>query len=504
MEYGKLKDFINGQWVSYSPEEVEWKEVYNPSTGKEIAEVPTTPDNQIEAAIDAAAEAHKTWKNVSLEKRMKYLFDLRNAFINHHEELAFSIAVDQAKHIADARGEVNRTIQIIETACGIPTMITGNKFPINDKINGEVIRESIGVVGVLSPFNFPCLVFGWFVPFAIGCGNTVVFKASSQSPLFMQKVMGIVEEIDLPKGVLNLVNGSRKVVSALLESPKIQAMSFVGSTPVGQIVAEGCAKTAKRGAIFAGAKNTAVVMEDANMGGFIQNYLNSAYGNAGQRCMALSIVVAVEEIYEQVKERMVEASKEVLIGDSTDENIFLGPVISAKSKQNCHKYIELSLEQGANLALDGRNPKLPEKNKEGFFVGPTILSEVTPDMSIAIDEIFGPVIALMKVKDIDEAIEFINSSEFGNGGSIFTESGAYAHQFLRDVDSGMLGVNVGVPASMPYLPFGGTKASMFGSEIKVQGQDSVEFFTKKKAATVRFYGKEDLGKLKAESGCLAK
>lgn len=487
MHYGKLKDHINGQWVSHA--DAEYLKVYNPSTGKELCEVPITPTDQVEAAINAAEEAYSSWKNMSMERRVKYLFDLRDNLVKRHEELAHAIAIDQAKHIKDARAEVNRAIQITETACGIPLMMTGNKFAINENVNGEVIRESIGVVGALAPFNFPALVFGWFVPYAIGCGNTIVFKASEQSPLFMQKVMEIFDEINLPKGVVNLINGTKPVVEAMLNSPIIKAMAFVGSTPVGRIIAEGSAQTGKRSQVLAGAKNTLIVAEDANMDGFIDNYINSAYGAAGQRCMAGSIVAAVEDVYDEVKERMIQASKEVKIGDATDEDIFLGPVISEKAVKRCHHYIGLALEEGANLALDGRNPSLPEKNKDGYFIGPTIVSEVTPDMKIAVDEIFGPVVSLMKFKNVEEALEFFNDSEFGNGGSIFTESGFYAHKFLKEANSGMIGVNVGVPASMPYLPFGGTRSSLFGSQIKAQGQDAVEFFTKRKACTVRFYGK---------------
>lgn len=487
MEFGKLKDYINGEWIEETG--AEYLKVYNPSTGEEIAEVPITPTEKVEAAIDCAQEAFLSWNNIALERRVKYLFALRDELVNSHEELAQCIALDQAKHISDARAEVNRAIQITETACGIPMMLKGNKFAINKNIDGEVIREPLGVIGALAPFNFPALVFAWFIPYAIGCGNTIVFKASEQSPMFMQKIMEIFKKIELPKGVVNLVNGTKPVVEALLNSPKIKAMSFVGSTPVGKIIAEGSAKTGKRSMVLAGAKNTLIVAEDANIDGFIKNYINSCFGAAGQRCMAGSIVAVVEDVYEEVKMRMIKAAKEVKIGDARDEEVFLGPVISKRAVDRCHHYIDLSLKEGANLALDGREPELLDKNKNGYFIGPTILSEVTPEMSIAKDEIFGPVVALIKVKDVEEGINFMNSSEFGNGGSIFTESGYYAHKFLREANSGMIGVNVGVPASMPYLPFGGTRNSLFGSQIKAQGQDAVDFFTKRKSCTVRFYGK---------------
>ncbi|MTI83958.1 MAG: aldehyde dehydrogenase family protein [Firmicutes bacterium] len=502
MEFGKLKDYINGEWIEETG--AEFLKVYNPSTGEEIGEVPITPTEKVEDAIAAAKEAFKSWRNVSMGKRMEYLFKLRDGLMARKEDLAQSIATDQAKHIADARAEVERAIQLTETACGIPMMMRGDKIEVNSKIDGEVIRQPLGVIGALAPFNFPALVFGWFVPFAIGTGNTMVFKASEQSPVFMQKIMEIFEAIGLPEGVFNLVNGTKPVVEALLNSPAIEAMAFVGSTPVGKIIAEGSAKTGKRSMVLAGAKNTLLVAEDANMDGFIENFINSCYGAAGQRCMAGANVAVVEDIYDSVKERMVEAAKNVKVGDARDEKVFMGPVISKQSQARAHKYIDLGIEEGANLALDGRDIEVPDKNKNGYFVGPTILSEVTPDMKVAIDEIFGPVVSLIKVKDVNEGIAFINSSEFGNGGSIFTESGQYAQKFLRQVDSGMLGVNVGVPASMPYLPFGGDRASLLGSRIKAQGQDAVDFFTKRKVATVRYYGKANSSNDSKGSCCTLK
>ena len=498
MDYTRLKNYINGQWIEETG--AEYLKVYNPSTGEEIGELPITPIEKVEEAISAAGEAFKSWRNVSMGKRMEYMFKLHNELTARQEELAQVIATDQAKHINDARGEINRAIQLTETACAIPMMMRGDKIAVNADIDGEIIREPLGVVGALAPFNFPALVFGWFVPFAIGTGNTMVFKASKQSPVFMQKVVEIFEAIGLPKGVFNLVNGNSSVVRPMINSPLIKAMAFVGSTPVGKVIVEGCAKTGKRSMVLAGAKNTLLVAEDANIDGFIENFINSCYGSAGQRCMAGANVAVVEEIYEQVKERMIEAAKQVKFGDARDEEVFMGPVISKEAKDTIHKYIELGIKEGANLALDGRNPELPEKNKNGYFIAPTMFSEATSDMTVAKEEIFGPVATLLKIKCINGGIEFINSSEYGNGASIFTESGLYAQKFLREVDAGMLGVNVGIPASMPYLPFGGTKASLLGSQIKCQSQDAVEFFTQRKAATIRYYGK-DYGGDGVTSGC---
>ena len=497
----KLRDYINGSWYE---EDGEYLDVTNPSTGELLAEVPITPVERTEEAIEAAAAAFESWKNISMSNRVGYLFKLHTVLVDRAEELAQIIAIDQAKHIKDARGEVDRAIQLVETSCGLPMMVRGEKITINGDIDGEVVREPIGVIGSLAPFNFPALVFGWFVPFAIGCGNTMVFKASEQSPMFMQEIAKIMDEIGLPKGVFNLVNGTKPVVETMLNSNIIQAMSFVGSTKVGKIVAEGCAKTGKKAMVLAGAKNTLIVAKDANIDAFIENFLNSCYGAAGQRCMAGSNVVVAAEIYDEVKKKMVEASKNVKVGDATDETVFLGPVISEASMKRIQSYIELGVQEGCTLLLDGRHPKLPEKNKNGYFVGPTILEGAAADMRVVKEEIFGPVVTLIKANCFREGIKLINDSEYGNGGAIFTESGKTAQIFLRETNSGMLGVNVGVPASMPYLPFGGTKASLLGSQIKAQGMDAVEFFTKRKVATVRFYGNDNIDKTSSGGCCVIK
>ena len=484
----KLRNYINGVWCE---EDGEYLDVMNPSTGELLTKVPVTSGKRVEEAIDAAAAAFQSWKSTSMSQRVEYLFKLHSALEARKEELAQVIALDQAKHIKDARGEVARAIQLVETSCALPLLVRGDKIVINEDVDGEIVREPVGVIGSLAPFNFPALVFGWFVPFAIGCGNTLVFKASEQSPVFMQKIAEILDEIGLPKGVFNLVNGAKTVAETMLDSRKIQAMTFVGSTRVGKIIAEGCAKTGKKAMVLAGAKNTLIVAEDANIDAFIENFINACYGAAGQRCMAGANVVVTAGIYDKVKERMLKASKNVNVGDALDEAVFMGPVISEESIKRIHSYIELGVEEGCTLLLDGRHLKLPEKNKKGYFVGPTILEGATADMRVVKEEIFGPVVTLIKADCFREGIKIINNSEYGNGGAIFTESGKTAQIFLRDTNSGMLGVNVGVPASMPYLPFGGTKGSLLGSQIKAQGMDSVEFFTKRKVATIRFYGNDN-------------
>jgi malonate-semialdehyde dehydrogenase (acetylating)/methylmalonate-semialdehyde dehydrogenase len=343
---------------------------------------------------------------------------------------------------------------------------------------GRVIRQSLGVFCGIAPFNFPALVFGWFVPFAIGVGNTFIFKPSTQSPLFMQKVGDIFNEIGLPKGVVNIIHGHRNVPESWYDSPKVSGVCLVGSTPTAKSIAAKCGQNGKRTMLLGGAKNYLVAMEDVQMDVFIENYLHSCYGSAGQRCLAGSIVAAVPEVYDKVVERVIEASKNVKVGDAFDPDVYMGPVISADAKAKIERYIEIGVKEGAKLVLDGRNPALPDKNKDGYFVGPTVFTDVTPCMTIAKEEIFGPVVAFMKVKDIDDALDLIRAQEFGNGACIFTQNLYYTEHFIQEAD-------VGICAPHPYLPFGGIKESLIGTD-KVQGKGGIDFFVQDKVATIRF------------------
>ena len=483
-EFIRLKNFIDGEWVE--DDAVGYLPVFNPSTGEEIGEVPISSKESNLRAVESAYKAYDSWRKLPVPKRISYLFKLRKAMEDHVEELAVSIALDQAKHISEARGEVFRVIEIIETACSIPTLIQGETLEgISTNINAKIIRQPLGVFGGIAPFNFPALVFGWFVPFAIGVGNTFLFKPSTSSPMFMQKMGDIFKEIELPKGVINIVNGDRSVPNVWYSHPKISGVCLVGSTPTAKKIAELCGKNGKRSMLLGGAKNYLVVMEDAQMDVFIENYLHSCYGSAGQRCLAGSIVAAVPEIYDKMLERIMEASKNVVVGDAMDPNVYMGPVISAEALKTIENYIEIGIKEEAKLILDGRNPKLPDKNKKGYFVGPTVFTEVTPDMRIVKEEIFGPVVSVMRIKDMDEALQLIRSQEFGNGACIFTQNLYYSEKFISEANVGMVGVNVGICAPHPYMPFGGIKDSHLGTN-KVQGKDGIDFFTQNKIATVRF------------------
>ena len=485
--YVKIKNFINGQWREEAGTPV--KPLYNPSTGEQIGEVPMSGADACEAAIATAWEAYQTWREVPVAKRVAYIFKLREAMIRNHEKLAQGIAWDQAKHISEARGEVQRVIEILESACGTPSLIQGDILDqISSSISVKVVRQSLGVFGGVAPFNFPALVFGWFIPYAIAVGNTFIFKPSTQSPYFMQLICEIFMEIGLPAGVVNVVHGNRDVPGSWYEDQRMAGVCLVGSTPTAKAMAAGCAKGAKRSMLLGGAKNLLLVMEDSNMDVFINNFLNSCYGSAGQRCLAGSIVAAVPEVYEEVLERMIEASKTVKVGDAFDPDVYMGPLISRKAADNVLNYVDIALKhgQGCKLVLDRRRVDLPEKNKNGFFVGPCIIRDVTPCNPLFTTEVFGPLVATIKVADIHDAIELVNSSEYGNGACIFTQNMHYAEVFSRDTDVGMVGVNVGICAPHPYVPFGGIKGSLLGTD-KVQGKGGIDFFTQHKVTTTRTY-----------------
>jgi malonate-semialdehyde dehydrogenase (acetylating) / methylmalonate-semialdehyde dehydrogenase len=483
-EFIKIRNFIDGEWVEETG--VETVPLYNPSTGEAIGEIPLSSRETSLAAVESSHGAYDSWRRMPISKRMNYIFDMRSAIKERSEALALSIAIDQAKHISEARGEVARVVEIMETACSIPTLIQGETLEgIAGNINGRVIRQPLGVFGGIAPFNFPALVFGWFIPFAIGVGNTFVYKPSTQSPYFMQLMGDIFVDIGLPKGVVNIIHGNRTIPESWYDHPKVSGVCLVGSTPTAKKIAEGCGRGGKRTMLLGGAKNYLVVMEDYQEDVFLDNFLHSCFGSAGQRCLAGSIVAAVPEVYDNLIEKLISVGKNVKVGDAMDPDVYMGPVISAAAKKTIENYIDIGIEGGSSLVLDGRNPQLPEKNKNGYFVGPTIFSDVTPCRRIVQEEIFGPVVSVMKISGLDDALELIRSQAFGNGACLFTQNLYYTERFIAEADAGMIGINVGVCAPHPYLPFGGIKDSHLGTD-KVQGKDGIDFFTQNKIATVRF------------------
>lgn len=485
MESIRIKDFINGEWVE--DPDVKYMPLFNPSNGERIGEVPLTTGTTSVKAIDSCQAAYETWSRTPISRRMGYLFRIRQAMENSLEELAQAIALDQAKHISEARGEVQRVIEIIETACSIPTLIQGETLDlVADNINARVVKQPLGVFCGVAPFNFPALVFGWFIPFAIGVGNTFIFKPSPLSPYFMQKMCEIFQAVELPPGVVNVVNGEQEAARPWYEDPRVRGICMVGSSPTARKIASAAGAAGKRTMLLGGAKNYLVAMEDVQWDVFIQNYLHSCYGSAGQRCLAGSIVAAVPEVYDELLDRLVEASKGMRVGGAFDPEAHIGPVISAQAKERIEKYIEIGLnEDKARLLIDGRSPEVAEDCRNGYYVGPTIFADTTTDMKIVQEEIFGPVVSVMKINNLEQALEQIRRQPFGNGACIFTQNMYYAEKFISEADVGMIGVNVGVPAPHPYLPFGGVKDSLVGTD-KVQGKDGIDFFTQNKIATVRF------------------
>lgn len=482
-EYIKIKNHINGAWLDES--NGQYEPLRNPSTGLVIGEVPLSSPATSREATAAAAAAYPGWSAMPLPKRMDFIFKMHRAMQDNLEMLAQSIAIDQAKHIAEARGEVGRVIEILQMACTIPALIQGDTVQgIANNINGRLIKAPLGVFCGVAPFNFPALVFGWFIPFAIGTGNTFVYKPSTESPLFMQRMMQLLCDIGLPEGVVNIVHGDREVVEAWYEDDNVAGVCLVGSTPTAKAIGEGCGRGGKKTMLLGGAKNFLAAMEDAPMDLLIENILMSGYGSAGQRCLAVSNIAVVPEIYDDFLARLLEASRKITLGDAMDPDIFMGPVISASARKRIHDYIDIGLAEGATLALDGRNPQLPEANRDGYFVGPTVFTDVTPCMRIAQEEIFGPVLNIIKVGCIDGALRMIRNHPLGNGACIFTQNSFYTEKFINEADVGMVGVNVGICAPHPYLPFGGIKGSLVGNN-KVQGKDAIDFFTQSKVATIR-------------------
>lgn len=481
-EFITIRDFINGQWIDSTQNTTP---LYNPSTGAVIGSVPKGSTESSRAASQAAADAFPQWRDTPLPKRMDYIFALLSEMTARKEELAQAIALDQAKHISEARGEVQRVIEIVQMACTIPALIQGDTIPqIANNISGKIIKAPLGVFCGVAPFNFPALVFGWFIPFAIGVGNTFVYKPSTESPLFMQKMMQLLTDIGLPKGVVNIVHGDREVVEAWYDDDNVNGICLVGSTPTAKAIAEGCGRNGKKTMLLGGAKNFLAVMEDAPMDLLIENVMMSGYGSAGQRCLAVSNIACVSEIHDEFVDKLLSASQSITVGDALNPDVFMGPVISAAAKARIENYIKIGLEDGATLALDGRNPNVADSNAEGYFIGPTVFTDVTPDMRIAQEEIFGPVLSIMKVGCIDGALRMIKNHPMGNGACIFTQNAFYIEKFINSADVGMVGVNVGICAPHPYMPFGGIKDSLIGNN-KVQGKEGIDFFTQNKVATIR-------------------
>lgn len=480
-----LDNYVNGQWVAAQPANT--LDVIDPASGEALAVVPLSSKEDLDAAVVAARAALPAWRAVSTIARAQKLFELRERLVARKEDLAQSVTAEMGKTIGDSRAEVARMIEMVEAATAIPTTMQGWSLEdVSRNVDAQTIRQPVGVCAIIAPFNFPAMVPFWFLPFAIACGNTVVVKPSEQVPLTQQIAFEELDKLGLPAGVVNLVNGGRDVVEGILEHPGIDAVSFVGSAPVAKLVYERAGATGKRVQALGGAKNHMIVMGDAVIDQTVKGIIGSGFGAAGQRCMAGSVVVTVGDAHAKLIEPLVTATKDLVVGDGANPNTELGPVISCAARDRIIGYVDRAIEAGAVPLIDGRSPAGERLNPAGAYLGPTILDNVKPGMEIATEEVFGPVLAIINVATLDEAIAVVNASRFGNGGSIFTESGASVRRFTHDVQAGMLGVNIGVAAPVAFFPFSGWKASFLG-DLHAHGRDGVEFFTRKKTVTSRYF-----------------
>ena len=483
MSVGTVKNYVGGEWRESKTREV--MEVHNPATDEVIAMVPLSTREEVDEAVGVAHGAFADWRRTPPSARAQYLFRLKGLMEEHFEDLARTITREEGKTLDEARGEMRRTIENIDVAAGIPSLMMGyNLEDIATGIDEELVRQPLGVFAMIPPFNFPAMVPWWFIPTAIATGNTYIVKPSERVPCSQNRIFEVLEDIELPPGVLNLVNGSKAVVDRLLEHPDVVGVSSVTSTPVAKHIYRKATEHGKRAQCQAGAFNFLVVMPDADLDRTIPALITSCFGCAGERCLSGSVVVPVGDTYEPLKQRFVEAAARLKVGDPSDEGVQMGPVISQHAKERILAYIERGLQEGAELILDGREVKVHGSDK-GYFVGPTLFDRVRPEMSTAREEIFGPVRCIMRVDSLDQAINIIHDIPYGNAASIFTASGRAAREFKYRVMCGNIGINIGVPAPVAHFPFGGRKESFFG-DLHGQGLDGVDFFTEKKVVISRW------------------
>lgn len=482
MQAQLLGNFIGGRWVPSSA--TQSIDVHNPATGAVIARTPLSGGTEVDAAVAAAARAFPGWSETPPVVRARAMFKFKALLETHHEDIARIVTTEHGKTLDEARGSVRRGIECVEVACGAPSMLMGDALEnVGAGIDCTSMRQPIGVCAAITPFNFPAMVPLWFLPFAIVSGNTFVLKPSEQVPLSAKRLFELLEECDLPPGVINLVNGGRDVVEAICDHSGIRAVSFVGSTAVARAVYQRATHAGKRVQALGGAKNFIVVMPDADLDKAIPIISESFYGCAGERCLAGSILVPVGSAHADARDRLVESARNMKVGNGMEAGVDMGPVISAAHRTRVLGYVEKGAAEGATLALDGRQRTLPA---EGFFVGPSVFDAVTPAMTIGHEEIFGPVAAICPVPRLDDVFTLMEAHPNANATSIFTSSGKAAREFSHRATASMVGVNIGVAAPMAYFPFGGARDSFFG-DLKVHGRDAFEFYTDKKVTISRWF-----------------
>jgi malonate-semialdehyde dehydrogenase (acetylating) / methylmalonate-semialdehyde dehydrogenase len=479
-----LNNYIAGNWVR--SREVNTIDVINPASQEILGKVPNGKDTvaDVAYAVETASAAFKDWSLVPAMKRVQPLYQLKHLLEKHAEEIARTITMECGKTLAESRGELQRAIENVEVACGTP-MLTQSEFSENiaTGIDEFMIRQPLGVCACIAPFNFPGMIPFWFLPYAIACGNTFILKPSEKVPLTMTKVFQLIEQIDLPKGVINLVHGGKETVDALLDHPEIKALSFVGSSSIAKYVYSRAAANGKRVQAQGGAKNPVVILPDADIEMSVQIITDSVYGCAGQRCLAASNIITVAD-KGNIKEALYESAKKRTTGFGLDEKVEMGPVITRESRNRVEQLIEKGVSEGARVLLDGRNAKV-EGFENGNFIKPTILEGLPLNGNIIRTEIFGPVMSLIELKTVDEALQFINGGHYGNMACLFTSSGGNARKFRSQAIAGNIGINIGVAAPMAQFPFSGWKESFFG-DLHGQGRHAIEFFTQTKVVVERW------------------
>jgi malonate-semialdehyde dehydrogenase (acetylating)/methylmalonate-semialdehyde dehydrogenase len=476
-----INNYINGEWTSSIG--TDSFEVINPATEEVIGLTPLGNSTDVDNAVTAAKVAFESWKNVPVIDRVQPLFKLKMLLGENADKIAELITKEHGKTFKESKGDILRGIQMVEVACGMPNLMMGETMSnIARDIDCSATKRPMGVFAGIMPFNFPAMVPFWFWPFAVASGNTYVLKPSERVPLTQMFIMDLVDQCGFPKGVINMVHGGVDVVNGFCDHKDVKGISFVGSTPIAKHVYTRGTGNGKRVQALGGAKNFMVILPDAAMEQSVAAMVDSCYGCAGERCLAGSVLIGVGEAYDKMKDLVVKNAMKVKTGDGMDSSVSLGPVISKQAVSRIHADIETALSEGAELLVDGREPG----NDKGYFVGATVLDKVKPNTLMATKEIFGPVIGLMQVKSMDEAIELLNSSNYANTTSIFTSNGGAARQFISKVHPSMVGVNLGVPAPMAFFSFGGSKDSFFG-DVKVHGSSACEFFTERHTSMVRWY-----------------
>jgi malonate-semialdehyde dehydrogenase (acetylating) / methylmalonate-semialdehyde dehydrogenase len=483
----EITNYIGGRWLASKA--TDSVNVVNPATGEVLTRTPLSTAAEVDAAVRSAADAFASWRRTPAGERIQCLFKLKVLLEEHIGELARLITIENGKTIAEATAELRRAIENVEVACGIPMMMQGyNLEDVTPGVDEMMIRQPLGVVAAITPFNFPAMIPFWFLPYAIACGNTIVLKPSERVPLTMRRAMELIEQTGVPAGVVNLVNGGREVVDALIDHPQVRAISFVGSTPVAKHVYARAAAAGKRMQCQGGAKNFVIVLPDADMTLATQIISDSAFGCAGQRCLAVSVAVAVGDAYPAFRSAITDAAASIRVGNGLDSGVQMGPVITPESQRRIESLIETGIHEGGRPAVDGRRARI-DGYERGTFVKPTVLDGLPVTSSLAHTEIFGPVLSVIHAKSIDEAMMVLAASPYGNQASLFTTSGPQARRFRHEAPAGNIGINIGVAAPMAYFPFSGWKDSFFGI-LHGQGRDAVEFYTESKVVIERWSSRE--------------